>query len=170
MLSKPKLENRPVQYYVAIRTAVPIPFGKYLKPLWDEVNTWLMGKGITSTGPAIIRYLTTDMSKKLDIDVGFIVGRTVSGDDRITADVLPDGQYATLIYTGPYKGKGLFKATVALLDWAKENNVVWNTSTKNNAEWWNGRAEMYLTDPASEPDTKKYQTELAFLVADDRTS
>jgi len=104
------------------------------------------------------------MSKKLDIDVGFVVDKAVSGDDRITADVFPAGLYATLLYTGPYKGKGIFKATVALLDWAKEKNIVWNTSTKDNVERWNGRAEFYLTDPNSEPDTKKYQTELAFLV------
>ena len=164
MLTKPKLETRQVQHYTAIRMAVPIPFGKYLQPSWNEVNRWLLDREITSPGPAIIRYLTTDMSKKLDIDVGFIVDRAVSGNERIIADVLPAGQYATLLYTGSYKGKGIFKATVALLDWAKENNIVWNTSTKNNAEWWNGRVEFYLTDPENEPDTKKYQTELAFLV------
>jgi effector-binding domain-containing protein len=163
MIAGPKLEYRQEQHYVAIRTAVPIPFGKYLPPLWDEVNRWLKNKGVMTAGPAIIRYLTTDMSKKLDIDVGFVVDKPMSSDDRIIADVLPEGRYAVLLYTGPYKGKGVFKATVALLDWAKENNIVWNTSTKNNVEWWNGRTEFYLTDPENEPDTKKYQTELAFL-------
>jgi effector-binding domain-containing protein len=166
MLSEPRLENRKARPYVAIRAAVPIPFGKYLPPLWNEVQHWLKDRGITSTGPAIIRYLTTDMSKKLDIEVGFTVDQMVSGDDRITADVLPAGRYAVLLYTGPYKGKGVFKATVALLDWAKEHHIVWNTSMQNDAEWWHGRTEFYLTDPELEPDTKKYQTELAFLVAD----
>ncbi len=71
MVSEPKLEYRDKQHYVAIRTQVPIPFGKYLGPLWEEVSRWLKNEGIVSTGPAIIRYLTTDMSKKLDIDVGF---------------------------------------------------------------------------------------------------
>jgi effector-binding domain-containing protein len=166
VLTKPKLENRPAQHYVAIRVAVPIPFGKYLQPLWGEVHDWLSSKGITSTGPAIIRYLTTDMSKKLDIEVGFALDQAVMGDERVIAEVLPAGRYATLLYTGPYKGKGVFKATVALLDWAKENNIAWNTTTKNDVEWWNGRTEFYLTDPDLEPDSKKYQTELAFLVAD----
>jgi effector-binding domain-containing protein len=132
--------------------------------LWDEVYGWLKSQGSASPGTAIIRYFTTDMSKKLDIDVGFAVDRPVPGNKRIIADVLPAGQYATLLYTGPYKGKGIFKATVALLDWAKENSIVWNTSPKNGVEWWNGRVEWYLTDPAREADTKKYRTELAFLV------
>jgi effector-binding domain-containing protein len=140
MLTKPKLEPRQEQSYAAIRMAVPIPFGKYLQPAWDEVQRWLLARGITSTGPAMIRYLTTDMSKQLDIDVGFVVPQALLGDERITADVLPSGQYATLLYTGPYKGKGIFKATVALLDWASENQIVWNTSTVNGVEWWNGRA------------------------------
>jgi effector-binding domain-containing protein len=165
MLTGPKLEDRKEQYYLAIRTAVPIPFGKYLQPLWNEVEAWLKSQGLPAYawGPAIIRYLTTDMSTKLDIDVGFTVDRPIVGNDRIIAGVFPAGRYATLLYTGSYQGKGIFKATVALLDWAKENKVVWNTTTKNGVEWWNGRVEWYLTDPAREKDPKKYQTELAFM-------
>ena len=166
MLTKPQLEDRKEQHYLAIRTAVPIPFGKYLQPLWEEVDAWLKSQGVplSASGPAIIRYLTTDMSKKLDIEVGFAVDTPVPGNERIIADVLPAGRYATLLYTGSYRGKGIYKATVALLDWAKENGIVWNTATKNGVEWWNGRVEWYLTDPAREADMKKYQTELAFLV------
>lgn len=163
MLSKPKLEQRPVQYYAAIRTAVPIPFGKYLVPLWDEVFGWLKDKGVTPSGPSIIRYLTTDMSKKPDIDVSFTIDQPIPGDDRVSVDALPAGRYATLLYTGPYKGKGVFKATVALLEWAQANNIDWSVSQKDGLEWWNGRTEFYLTDPDFETDTKKYQTELAFL-------
>ena len=166
MIAQPRLEQRQEQPYVAIRTAVPIPFGKYLQPLWAEVNAWLKDQGmpLSSTGPAIIRYLTTDMSNKLDMDVGFAVDRRMSGNDHILADVLPAGRYATLLYTGSYKGKGIYKSTVALLEWAKEKSIVWNTSIKNGVEWWNGRVEWYLTDPERESDPKKYQTELAFLV------
>jgi effector-binding domain-containing protein len=166
MLTQPKLDQRKEQVYAAIRTAVPIPFGKYLQPLWAEVDHWLRSQGIplTSSGPAIIRYLTTDMSKKLDIEVGFTIDKAMPGNDRIIVDVLPAGQYATLLYTGSFKGKGIYNATVALLDWATANHIVWDTSIKNDVEWWNGRVEFYLTDPAKEPDPKKYQTELAFLV------
>jgi effector-binding domain-containing protein len=164
MAAKPKLEDRKEQPYAAIRTSVPIPFGSYLPPLWNEVQDWLKSQGMPLPGPAIIRYLTTDMSSKLDIDVGFAVDKPVVGNARIIAGVLPAGQYATLLYTGPYKGKGIFKATVALLEWAKENGITWDTTNQNGVERWNGRVEWYLTDPAREADTKKYRTELAFLV------
>ena len=166
MLSQPKLEQRPAQPYVAIRTAVSIPFGKYLPPLWTKVSEWLTRQGVTDFGPAIIRYLTTDMSKKLDIEVGFLVNQPLTGDSQVIADALPEGRYATLLYTGPYRGNGVFKANVALVGWAQANKIAWNTSDKNGVEWWNGRAEIYLTDPMKEKNTSKYQTELAFMVAD----
>ncbi len=166
MLAKPKLEHRPEQPYAAIRMAVPIPFGKYLQPAWNEVSQWLLDKGIApeASGPAIIRFFTIDMPAKLEIEVGFAIDRALPGDERIFVDVLPAGQYATLLYTGPVKGKGVYKATVALMEWANENNIAWNTSIRDGVEWWNGRAEFYLTDPAKEPDPKKYRTELVFLV------
>jgi len=166
MFSQPHIEERKLQPYLAIRTAVPIPFGKYLGPLWQEVEAHLKSQGLpaSSYGPALIRYLTTDMSTQLDIEVGFAVDHPVGGADRILADILPAGRYATLLYTGSYRGKGIYKATVALLDWAKENEIAWNTTTRNRVEWWNGRVEWYLTDPAREKDPKKYRTELAFLV------
>ena len=164
MITEPKIERRKKQNYVAIRMAVPIPFGKYLQPAWNEVYDWMTHNKIQPSGPAIIRYLTTDMSKELDIDVGFTVDKAVKGNGRIIADSLPAGRYATLLYTGPYKGKGIYKATVALLEWAKENKIKWDTSKKKGVEWWNGRTEFYFSDPATEKDTKKFKTELAFLV------
>jgi effector-binding domain-containing protein len=164
MITEPRIESRREQHYVAIRMAVPIPFGKYLQPAWNEVYDWMKNKDVKPSGPAIIRYLTTDMSKKLDIDVGFTIDKAVTGDDRITSDLLPAGRYVTLLYTGPYKGKGIYKATVSLLDWASENKIVWNTTRKNGVEWWNGRTEFYFSDPETEKDPKKFQTELAFLI------
>src|SRR5258708_15620689 len=164
MISEPKLEERAAQYYAAKRVAAPIPFGRYLQPAWDEVQRWLKANGIKKYGPAIIRYLTTDMSKKLDMDVGYIVDKALRGQSSIVADVLPAGRYVTLRYTGAYRGKGIFKANLAPLEWAKANQVVWNTTTKNGIEPWNRRAEVYLTDPKKETDPKKYKTELAFLV------
>lgn len=170
MISKPRLEVRKEQPYAAIRIQVPIPFGKFMTPLWAEVHNWLESQRITSSGPALIRYLTTDMSKKLDIDVGFAIEKVVTGDERVRIDILPAGCYAVLSYTGPYKGKGIFKANVALLEWAEENHIVWQTSNVDNIEWWGSRVEWYLTDPGKEPDTKKYQAELAFLATDTQKS
>jgi effector-binding domain-containing protein len=164
MISEPRLVTRPAQRYAAIRTALPIPFGSSLAPLWKEVEQWLVGRGAGSMGPALIRYLTTDMSSKLDMDIGFVIEQALKGDGRVITEVLPAGRYAVLDYTGPYRGKGIYKANVAIIGWARANQVVWDTSIKNNVEWWNGRIEFYLSDPAKETNTKKYRAELAFKV------
>jgi effector-binding domain-containing protein len=164
MITEPTIERRKKQNYLAVRMSVPIPFGKYLQPAWGEVYEWMMQKEIKPAGPALIRYLTTDMSKELDLDVGFTVDKAVRGTHRIRADVLPAGRYATLLYTGPYRGKDIFKATVALLEWAKVKKVQWDTSKKKGVEWWNGRVEYYFSDPATEKDPSKFKVELSFLV------
>jgi effector-binding domain-containing protein len=165
MITPPALEYRPEQPFAAIRTQVAIPFGQVLGPLWGEVAAWLESQGIAPSGAPFIRYLTTDMSAKLDIEVGFPVAAASTGNGRVVVGAFPAGRYAVLVYTGPYEGDGLVKATAALLDWAKANHVTWRVSHNDGVEWWDGRAEWYLTDPRGEPDPQKWQTELAFLTA-----
>ena len=165
MLTEPKIERRKKQNYVAIRMAVPIPFGKHLQPAWNEVYEWLKAKDIKPSGPAIIRYLTTDMSKELDLDVGFTVDKAVKGDKRITADFLPAGRYATLLYTGPNKGKGIFKATVALLDWARENKIKWDTSKKKGVEWWKDAPSSTSQTPQPRRTPGNFKLNLRFWLS-----
>jgi len=163
MINEPRLESRREQPYAAIRSQVPIPFGEVLPGLWGEVAGFLTAKGQAPSGPPFIRYLTTDMSKKLDIEVGFPVSTPVQGNERVSAGLLPAGRYVVLLYTGPYDQ--LVAVTAGLLEWAKANKVAWQTEIKDGVEWWSGRVEWYPTDPAAEPDPHKWQTELAFLTA-----
>jgi hypothetical protein len=88
---EPKLEYRKDQPYVAVRAQVVIPFGELLGGLWGEANAFLVDKGLAPSGPPFIRYLTTDMDKKLDIEVGFPVSNVVVGNDRITTGVFSAG-------------------------------------------------------------------------------
>jgi hypothetical protein len=46
---------------------------------------------------------------------------------------------------------------------------VWQTPGAGKEEVWGGRVEFYITDPGEEPDPAKWETELAFLVADGET-
>jgi effector-binding domain-containing protein len=163
MITEPKLEYRNEIHYVAIRKQVAIPFGDVLGPLWGEIFAWLASKGLAPAGAPFIRYLTTDMAQKLDLEVGIPVATATPGDARISAGVFPAGRYAVAVYNG--SSDGLMNATAGFLDWAKEHRVVWKTNRKDGVEWWESRVEFYLTDPAGEPDPQKWQTELAFLTA-----
>jgi hypothetical protein len=103
----------------------------------------------------------------LEIDVGVPVAAPLTGDNRIIADTLLAGRYATLIYTGPYEG--LMQATADLLAWADKKGIVWDKwAAGSEGEGWRARIESYLTDPRLEPDSTKWQTELAFRLSDDQ--
>lgn len=163
MKTTPELVVRPEQHFAALRLQVPIPFGNYLQPAWGEVIDWLVSQGTEPAGPPFIRYLTTDMTRKLDIEVGFPVEKALQANGRITTGSFPAGQYAVLLYSGSYTNDGLVKATASLLEWAKENHIQWQTAMVEGVEWWRARFESYLTDPEQEPDQEKWQTEIIFL-------
>jgi len=162
--STPRLEQRSAQPFVAIRMQVPIPFGQYLGPAWQEVSAWLAQRGAAPAGAPIIRYITTDMSQKLEIEVGFPTSTPLPGDERISSDVFPAGRYAVLSHFGPYDG--LVQATASLLAWADQHGVTWQTSHPDGIEHWRARFESYPTDPDDQPDPAKWQTEIIFLTAE----
>lgn len=168
MNTEPKIEFRSIRPYAAVRMQVPIPFDQFLAPAWGKVAEWLKGQGITAFGPAIIRYFTTDMSAKLDIDVGFIIEQALPGGDGILTDEIPAGKYAILLHTGSYEDDGVYAANAALVGWAAEHGVKWATMQKENVEWWNSRVEWYFSDPETDPNPENYQTELTFMVAADK--
>jgi hypothetical protein len=61
----------------------------------------------------------------------------------------------------PYDG--LIDANAALQDWAEERSIRWR---RDHGSAWGGRVERYLTDPSAEPDSSRWETELAYLVDD----
>ncbi len=161
MLTEPKLEVRKQQPYVGIRSQVAMQeLGSVLPPLSGEVFAWLEKKGLQPAGPPLWRYLTVDMERKLEFDVGVPVASAHSGEGRILADFLPAGRYVTALHTG--HPDELEQATAVLLAWAENRGIEW----KMDGERWGGHVEWYLSDPGIEPDMHKWKTELAFLTVD----
>jgi effector-binding domain-containing protein len=162
-VTEPKLEYRNTSYYAAIPLQVSIPFGFQLPAIWDEVRTWLSGRSVLPGGAPFIRYITTDMHKKLDIEVGIPVAQKLTGEGRVITGEFPAGKYAKILYTGPFENEGIVMATAALLEWGRKNNLHWNTSIRADKEIWEARIENYLTNPEEEPDSRKWQTEIIIL-------
>ncbi len=164
MLSEPRIEQRDTQPYVAIRSRVTMQdIPTTLPPLNDEVFDWLAQRGIAPAGAPIFRYLGGNMSK-MEIDVGVPVAQPVEGDGRVLADALPAGRYAVILHTGDYST--VVTAHSALIDWAAQNGVRWQQHDDGNEERWGARVEFYITDPGEEPDASKWETEVAFLLAE----
>jgi len=104
------------------------------------------------------------MARSLEVEAGCPVAGPVTGDERVVADVLPAGRYATLSHVG--HPSTLVAATAALLDWAAAKDLKWDMVPSASGERWGARLEIYLTDPKNEPDMTKWVTELAFRLAD----
>jgi len=164
MLVAPEIETRTEQAYVALRAQVPMSGIAAFAVRTGEVFSWLAARGLTPAGPPFLKFNVIDMARELEIENGVPVAAPVNGDDLVVAGVLPAGRYATVTHTGhPSELMGI---TGALLDWAAEQGLAWDISPSEDGERWGARLEFYLTDPAEEPDMSKWQTQLAFRLAD----
>jgi effector-binding domain-containing protein len=162
MLTTPQVTERPAQAYVAISADVTMEQLAGLADRLGEVFGWLAERAIAPAGPPFFRYHIIDMERKLSVEAGVPVPPGVEGDDCVTAGVLPAGRYATAIHVGHYDG--LIGAVDNLLQWADAQGLEWDKSDAEGSERWGSRLEIYLTNPAEQPDPAKWETQLAFLL------
>ncbi|WP_169796791.1 GyrI-like domain-containing protein [Chondromyces crocatus] len=160
-MSEPKLDERAELHYAAIRTQGTMQDLMKLPHRIVEIFGWLAEKGEMPLGAPFMRYLVIDGDDRFDVEVGVPVENAIAAEGDITPGVLPAGQYAVMVYTGPFSG--LHEATKTLLAWGERTGVRWETSDGGKA--WGANVETYVTDPRAEPDPQKWQTELAILVA-----
>ena len=163
MSNEPQIQARAAQHYAAIPAAVTMDgISAAVDDAFPELFGWLAGQGIAPAGPPLIRYLIIDMAGDLQIELGVPVAAPVTASGRVRPGVLPEGRYAVLRHTGPYDG--LMASNAALLQWAQEKGIAFDTWDTAGGEAWRGRAEHYLTDPSQEPDPAKFETDVAFLI------
>jgi hypothetical protein len=129
-----------------------------------------LGQGFELAGPPFFRYVGIDMAAESEVEVGVPVAATPrpsappSPEGGVRHGVLPSGHYATVLHLG--SPAGLLDATRRLLAWAAGEGLEWDMSVVDGVERWGCRMESYRTDPRVEPDTAKWETELAFRLAD----
>jgi effector-binding domain-containing protein len=160
MSTTPEITDRSAQPYVAIGAEVTMEQLPRLADRLGEVFGWLAQRGIAPAGPPFFRYNVIDMERQLNVEAGVPVPTAVAGDDRVRAGVLPAGRYATAIHVGPYDA--LIGAVDNLLQWAEARGLEWDKSAAEDGERWGCRLEVYLTNPAEQPDATKWETQLAF--------
>ena len=166
MITTPTIEVRPDQPYVARRSRVAMPeLGPVIERGIAETGAWLGQRGLEPADAPFVRYRVVNMAGQLDVEVGFPVAASQTGDGRVEAGVLPGGRYATLLYTGPYDG--LMAANAALLDWGAQNGHAWDMRATPEGDAFGARLESYLTNPAVEPDSSKWRTVVAIRLADE---
>jgi effector-binding domain-containing protein len=165
MSAEPTVEMRGAQPYVAARGVVTMTTIGAVADRIPEVFGWLAARGIEPAGAPFLKYNVIDMQGQLEVEAGVPVAAAVDGaDGEIFSAVLPAGRYATVTHVG--HPDDLMDLTAGLLDWAERQDLRWDMAETADGQRWGCRLETYFTDPRVEPDPGKWETELAFRLAD----
>lgn len=160
----PEIVQRAAQPYAGISAWVTMAAVGSVADRIPEIFGWLGGRGVAPAGAPFFRYHVIDMERQLLVEAGLPVASPVDDDGQVRGGTLPAGRFAVMTHTGA--PDTLMAATSALLDWAQERGLAFDVSDTEDGEKWGCRLESYLTDPAEQPDTSAWQTELAFRLAD----
>jgi effector-binding domain-containing protein len=143
----PKIEERAALPYVGVRRTVRMDgLAEAIDREFPALFARLADEGVPPAGPPFVRYAKVDMERGMEIELGV----PVAGDAQARTGALPAGRYATVVHVGPYGG--LRDAHQALQDWAQQQGFRWSE-----------RVETYVTDPANEPDSSRWETEVALF-------
>jgi effector-binding domain-containing protein len=130
-------------------TAPPGKIGEALHVVLPEVSEHLSGQGTSPAGPPFVRYFDyTD--EEADFEAGFPVERPITPQGRVEAGELPGGRAAVTVHRGSYDG--LQRAHDEIGEW-----VLAHDHDPSGPVW-----EVYVTDPAREPDSAKWETEIVW--------
>jgi effector-binding domain-containing protein len=152
------------QPYVAITGDVTMDTIPAIADRFDEVEGWLAERGVDPDGPPFFRYRVIDMDRRLVMEAGVPTATPQDGEGEIRPGVLPGGRYVTTTYVG--HPSDLVQVTADLLAWAETQGLAFDVEPSDEGEVWGCRLEWMETDPAVEPDMSRWQTRLAFQLAD----
>lgn len=121
--------------------------GPFVGSAIASVASELARQSVSPAGPPYARYHRLD-GGMFDVEVGFRAAAAAlpRGDDSVSS--LPGGLAAVLAYVGPYDE--MEAAYGALAEWVSSRGG------EANGDPW----EVYLSDPAQEPDPRRWRTEI----------
>jgi effector-binding domain-containing protein len=161
-IGKPKIDTRPEQSYMGIRTITPFKgMSKVIDKLGKELNAWVNENKITPAGPPFLRLHVIDMRGSMDISYGIPVHKALPDHGNIKADVLAAGRYASLIYSG-----GGISGNRALIEWVRANGMDFDRWDTGQGDNFRSRYESFLTDPNVEHRKSHWEIEVAIKLAD----
>jgi hypothetical protein len=161
-IGKPKIDTRPEQIYMGIRTTAPFKgMSKVEDMLRKEVNAWINDNKIATAGRPFLRLHVVDMRGTMDLSYGIPVYEALPGNGKIQSDVLPAGRYASLIYSG-----GGISGNRVLIEWVHANGMEFDRWDSAQGDHFRSRFESFLTDPKVEPRKSRWEIEVAIKLAD----
>jgi effector-binding domain-containing protein len=162
-IGKPKIDTRPEQIYMGIRTITPFKgMSKVIDALSKELHAWVKESQIETAGPPFLRLHVIDMRGFMDISYGVPVHEALPDHGLIKADVLAAGRYASLIYSG-----GGIAGNRALIEWVRANGMDFDRWDSEQGDNFRSRYESFLTDPSVEHRKSRWEIEVAIKLAEE---
>jgi hypothetical protein len=162
IIREPQIDTRPEQAYMGIRIISPFKgMSAMIGKISREMHNWAKMHDVTPAGPPFLRFHVIDMRGKMELTYGIPVNVILPDNDRVTADVLAAGRYASLVYVN-----GGIAGNRALIEWVRGNGLEfdrWDTAEGDN---FRCRYETYLTDPKTEHRKTRWEIEVAIKLAD----
>lgn len=147
-----KIETRPAQPTVTIRTRTPVSaLPTVLGDSFGRVMAYVGGSGAQPAGAPFVAYHNMDMDD-LDIEAGFPIDRALPGRDDLVGGEIAAGDYVTCVHAGPYDQLGA--AYNALTEFAAQQR-----RTPTGVAY-----EFYLNSPVDTPPAQ-LQTMILFALA-----
>ena len=163
MLTNPKIEFRNEQPFVAIFIDVAMKdIPSVLPPMIPEVIEWLTKNNITPNRIMFFHYISMTDNAKLRVAVGMTTQTVVEGNGRFESGIFPAGNYATISHFGDYTG--LYDAHATLEKWLQKEGLNDTKNITDSTIEWFGRTEFYISDPDTEPNPEKWETDVNFLI------
>jgi effector-binding domain-containing protein len=163
MVMSMDIVDRPDQPYVAVRRTITMQTFPEIADRLPGLFGWLAERGIAPAGPPFFRYLLIDMERELDVEAGVPVAAPVDGDGEVLAGVLPAGRYVATTHVG--HPDQLIAVNAAFQEEAATQGLTFDTTETERGTRWGCRLELLLTNPAEQPDMNKWETKLAFRLA-----
>jgi effector-binding domain-containing protein len=163
--NKPVVVHRPAQPYAGIRQRIRVENFGMLADRLPELFAWLAERGVEPAGAPFFKFnVIGPMKEELEAEAGVPVVEAVPGEGAVFSGVLPAGLYAIVTHIG--HPERLPDVTDRLLEWAARQGLAWDMTETAGVQVWGCRLEIYRTDPRLEPDMDRWETELAFKLAD----
>ncbi|MFF8830671.1 GyrI-like domain-containing protein [Streptomyces sp. NPDC015131] len=167
MFADPVVVERAEQPYVFMRRSVRMDGFAEIADRLPELIGWLAARDLAIADAPFFRYVTVDMASESLVEAGVPVAASSAPPEPegdVGVALLPAGRYATLTHVG--HPDRLLAAAQWLREWAGEKGLEWDMREVDGVERWGCRLESYRTDPRVEPDPSRWETELAFRLAD----
>jgi len=141
--------THPAINYLAIRdTATMATISMKIGQGYGKIGPVMKKQKLNFAGAPFVIYYTPP--PVFDMDVAIAVDRPAKSDGMIRAGTMNSGPAIVVHYFGSYST--IAPAYNALQDWLKQNN-----KQPSGPPW-----EVYITDPMSEKDTAKWQTDIYY--------